>query len=78
MNTEDTRIPHVELARKVRQNVSKRLKARQTCVDDENAVSKKPRLLIVQDTRGTQVHRTVHRYTGHSRYENATNTFILV
>ena len=29
------------------------------CVDDENAVSKKPPLLIAQDTRGTQVHRTL-------------------
>ena len=37
---------------KVRQNVSKRLKARQMCVDDdENAISKKPPLLIGQDTQ---------------------------
>ena len=36
---------------KVRQNVSKRLKARQMCVDDENAISKKPPLLIAQDTQ---------------------------
>ena len=38
---------------KVRQNVSKRLKAKQMCVDDddENAISKKPPLLIAQDTQ---------------------------
>ena len=40
-----------ELARQLRQNVSKRLKARQMCVDDENAISKKPPLLIAQDTQ---------------------------
>ena len=34
----------------MRQNVGKCLKARQTCVDnDENAISKKPPLLIAQD-----------------------------
>ena len=38
---------------KVRQTLSKRLKARQMCVDDddENAISKKPPLLITQDTQ---------------------------
>ena len=35
----------------VRQNVSKRLKARQMCVDDEYAISKKPPLLMAQDTQ---------------------------
>ena len=42
---------HVSYRVKVRQNVSKRLKARQMCVDDENTISKKPPLLIAQDTR---------------------------
>ena len=43
----------VSLRVKVRQNLSKRLKARQMCVDDddENAVSKKLPLLIAQDTQ---------------------------
>ena len=41
---------HVSERVKVRQNVSKHLKARQVCVDDENAISKKPPLLIAQDT----------------------------
>ena len=37
---------------KVRQNVSKHFKVRQMCVDDdENAISKKPPLLIAQDTQ---------------------------
>ena len=38
---------------KVRQTLSKRLKARQMCVDDddENVISKKPPLLIAQDTQ---------------------------
>ena len=37
---------------KVRQNVRKCLKAREMCVDDdENAISKKPPLLITQDTQ---------------------------
>ena len=37
---------------KVRQNLSKRPNARQMCVDDdENAISKKPPLLIAQDTQ---------------------------
>ena len=31
--------------------MSKRLKARQMCVDDENAVSKKPPLLFALDTQ---------------------------
>ena len=36
----------------MRQNLSKRLKASQMCVDDdENAISKKPALLIAQDTQ---------------------------
>ena len=39
----------------MRQNVSKRLKAKQMCVDDdnddENAISKKPPLLIAQVTQ---------------------------
>ena len=43
----------VSLRVKVRQNLSKRLKARQMCVDDddENAISKKPPLLIAQNTQ---------------------------
>ena len=41
----------VSLRVKVMQNVSKRLKARQMCVDDEDAISKKPPLLIAQDTQ---------------------------
>ena len=43
----------VSLRVKVRQNLSKRLKARQMCVDDddENAISKKLPLLIAQDTQ---------------------------
>ena len=43
----------VSLRVKVRQNLSKRLKARQMCVDDddENAISKKPPLLIAQETQ---------------------------
>ena len=38
---------------KERQNVSKRLKARQMCVDDddEDAISKRPPLLIAQDIK---------------------------
>ena len=36
---------------KVRQNVSKRLKARQMCVDDENAISKNLPLLIAQENQ---------------------------
>ena len=43
INAEDTRIT-TSWRVKVRQNVSKRLKARQMCVDDENAISKKPPL----------------------------------
>ena len=35
----------------MRQNVTKRLKARQKCVDDENAISKNLPLLIAQDTQ---------------------------
>ena len=53
INAEDTRIT-TSWRVKVRQNVSKRLKARQMCVDDENAenaISKKPPLLIAQDTQ---------------------------
>ena len=42
---------HMSWRVKVSQNVSKRLKARQMCVDDENAISKKPPLLIAQDTQ---------------------------
>ena len=44
--------PH-EFARQNEQNLSKRLKARQMCVDDddENAISKKPPLLIAQNTQ---------------------------
>ena len=41
---------HVRWFVKVRQNVTKRLKARQKCVD-ENAISKKLPLLIAQDTQ---------------------------
>ena len=56
MNAEDTRITKWVRRVKVKQNVSKRLKARQMCVDDdddddENAISKKPALLIAQDTQ---------------------------
>ena len=56
MNAEDTRITKwVSYSASVRQNVSKHLKARQMCVDDDNdnedAISKKPPLLIAQDTK---------------------------
>ena len=50
IDAEDTRIT-TSWCVKVRQNVSKRLKARQMCVDDENAISKKPPLWIAQDTQ---------------------------
>ena len=44
---------HMSKRVKVMQNVSKRLKARQMCVDDddENAISKKTPLSIAQDTQ---------------------------
>ena len=42
----------------MRQNVTKRLKARQKCVDDENAISKKLPLLIAQDTQQCTEHPT--------------------
>ena len=51
MNAEDTRIPR-ELGR---QSEAKRKQApqsdRQMCIDDENAISKNPSLLIAQDTQ---------------------------
>ena len=42
--------PYASKRVKMRQNVSNRLKARQMCVDP-NAISKKPPLLIAQDTQ---------------------------
>ena len=42
----------------MRQNVTKRLKARQKCVDDENAISKNLPLLIAQDTQQCTEHPT--------------------
>ena len=47
----------------MRQNLSKRLKARQMCVDDddENAVSKKPPLLIAQEIQSDNAHNTQHK-----------------
>ena len=39
-------------------NVTKRLKARQKCVDDENAISKNLPLLIAQDTQQCTEHST--------------------
>ena len=49
---------HVRYFVKVRQNVTKRLKARQKCVDDENAISKNLPLLIAQDTQQCTEHPT--------------------
>ena len=40
-----------ELVRQSDANVSKRFKARQLCVDEEIAISKKPPLLIAQNTQ---------------------------
>ena len=45
----------------MRQNVSKRLQARQMCVDDENAISKKPPLLIAQDTTRNIAQNAQHK-----------------
>ena len=42
--------PH-ELGRQSEAKVSKRPKARQECDEDENAISKKPPLLIARDTQ---------------------------
>ena len=49
---------HVRYFVKVRQNVTKRLKARKKCVDDENAISKNLPLLIAQDTQQCTEHPT--------------------